>query len=168
LDTERFWSIVEAGGREAQEDPERQLEAVRRALGDLPPDELIAFHRLFNRAMDGAYSWDLWGAAYLSNGGCSDDGFAYFRSWLISRGRAVYEAAARDPDSLAGLVDPDRDDYEFEDLWGLALEVYEERTGEEPPAFEGGGGIEPAGERWDFDDDEEVSRRLPRLAALYH
>ena len=52
-----------------------------------PPDELIEFHRLFNRAMDDAYIWDLWGAAYLINGGCSDDGFAYFRSWLISRGR---------------------------------------------------------------------------------
>jgi hypothetical protein len=166
LDTERFWSIVEAGGRKAQEDPERHLEAVRRALGKLPPDELIAFHRLFNRAMDDAYSWDLWGAAYLINGGCSDDGFAYFRSWLISRGRAVYEAAVRDPDSLAGLVDPDRDDYEFEDFWGLALDVYEERTGEAPPAFEGRG-VEPDGERWDFDDVEEVSTRLPKLAALH-
>ena len=66
--------------------------------------------------------------AYLINGGCSDDGFAYFRSWLISRGRAAYAAAVRNPDSLAGLVDPDRDDYEFEDLWGIAQEVYEERT----------------------------------------
>jgi hypothetical protein len=167
VDTERFWSIIEAGGREGQQDPERQLEAVRRALGELPPDELIEFHRLFNRAMDDAYTWDLWGAAYLINGGCSDDGFAYFRSWLISRGRAAYEAAVRDPASLAGLVDPGRDDYEFEDLWGVALTIYEERTGEEPPAAEGGGPAEPAGQRWDFDDDEAVSRRLPKLAALY-
>ena len=107
------------------------------------------------------------GAAYLINGGCSDDGFAYFRSWLISRGRAAYEGAIRDPDSLAGSVDPDRDDYEFEDLWGLALVVYEERTGEEPPATEGGGRTEPSSQRWDFDDEEQVSRRLPKLAAVY-
>jgi hypothetical protein len=167
LDAERFWSIIEAGGREDQEDPERQLEAIGQALAGVSADELIEFHRLFNRALDHAYTWDLWGAAYLINGGCSDDGFAYFRSWLISRGRAAYEGALRDPDSLADLVDPDRDDYELEDLWGLALVVYEERTGEEPPEIAGSGRTEPSGQRWDFDDEEQVSRRLPKLAALY-
>jgi hypothetical protein len=30
---------------------------------------------------------DQWGAAYLANGGCSDDGFDYFRGWLIGQGR---------------------------------------------------------------------------------
>ena len=128
---------------------------------------LLGVHRLFNRLMDDAYSWDPWGAAYLINGGCSDDGFAYFRSWLISRGRVTHEAVVRDPDSLADLVDAGRDDYEFEDLWGLALDVYGERTGGEPPSIEGGGRVEPEGRRWDFDDDEQVSRRLPRLAELY-
>lgn len=167
MDTTQFWSIIESGGPEALDDPEQQLEAVRRRLGRVRPEELIEFHLLFNQMMDDAYAWDLWGAAYLINGGCSDDGFAYFRSWLISRGRAVYEGAIRDPDSLAGLVDPERDDYEFEDLWGIAQQVYEERTGEEPPAPEHRGRDEPMGQRWDFDDDERVSQMLPKLAALY-
>ena len=39
--------------------------------------------------MDDSYRWDLWGAAYLANGGCSDDGFDYFRGWLIGQGRKV-------------------------------------------------------------------------------
>ena len=103
----------------------------------------------------------------MINGGCSDDGFAYFRSWLISRGRVVYEAAVRDPDSLAAIVDPGRDDYEFEDLWGVAQRIYEERTGEEPPGADDPGRDEPAGRRWDFDDDEQRSRKLRKLAALY-
>ena len=29
------------------------------------------------------------------------------------------------------------------------------------------GGTEPAGRRWDFDEDDQVSLRLPKLAALY-
>jgi len=94
LDTNQFWAIIEAGGPEVQDDPERQLAAVRQALLAPPPDELIEFHRLFNRAMEDAYTWDLWGAAYLINGGGSDDGFAYFRSWLISRGRGADPPAA--------------------------------------------------------------------------
>ena len=166
MDDARFWDIIEAAGCPAPEDPETQRDAVRRRLEVLPPGELAAFHAKFNRKMDSAYRWDLWAAAYLINGGASDDGFAYFRAWLISRGRAVFESALRDPDTLATVVDLDRDDHEFEDLWGLAPELYEAATGSDIPP-EDGGPIEPGGERWDFDDDEQLARRLPRLAAMY-
>jgi hypothetical protein len=126
MDEAQFWAIIEAGGKKAGTDPERQLAAVWKRLVKLAPEEIRAFHQLFNRKLADAYTWDLWGAAYLINGGCSDDGFYYFRAWLISRGRAVYEAAVANPDSLAGRTDPDRDDYEFEDLWHIALEAYKE------------------------------------------
>jgi len=36
-------------------------------------------------------------------GGASDDGFEYFRGRLVAQGRAVYDQAVTDPDSLAGL-----------------------------------------------------------------
>jgi hypothetical protein len=167
LDEPRFWDIIESAGRTARDDPGRQLAAVRTQLSGLSPEELVEFHRWFNRKLADAYTWDLWGAAYLINGGCSDDGFAYFRSWLISRGRSVYSGAVGDPDSLAGVVDPDRDDYEFEDLRGVAQEVYEETTGEGMAAGDFARPSEPEGDRWDFDDDEQVARRLPRLAEVY-
>src|SRR5205807_9971881 len=120
-----------------------------------------------NEKLIAACSWDLWGAAYLINGGCSDDGFDYFRAWLISRGRTVYEAAIKDPDSLAGLTDPERDDYEFEELWSVGLEVYKELTGEDMPPVHTRWPAKPRGRRWNFDDDEELSRKLPALAEMY-
>jgi hypothetical protein len=86
MDETRFWVIIEAGGRKALTDPERQLAAVHKQLLKLSPEEIRAFHRLFDQKLAEAYTWDLWGAAYLINGGCSDDGFYYFRAWLISRG----------------------------------------------------------------------------------
>ena len=167
MDEEQFWAIIEAGGRRALADPERQLAAVRKRLSKLPPEEVREFHRLFNRKLADAYTWDLWGAAYLINGGCSDDGFYYFRAWLISRGRAVYEAAVANPDSLAGLTDPERDDYEFEDLWYVTQYVYKELTGEEMPPVDFRWPAKPRRRRWDFDDDAQVSRRLPELAKVY-
>jgi hypothetical protein len=84
----------------------------------------------------------------------------------ISQGRAAYETAVRAPDRLAVLFDPGRDDCQFEGLWGIALVVSEERTGEPPPTTGGGWG-EPCGHRRDFDDEEHVTMRLPKLAALY-
>ena len=167
MDEARFWAIIEAGGRRALADPERQLAAVHRQLIKLTPEDIREFHKQFNQKLADAYTWDLWGAAYLINGGCSDDGFDYFRAWLISRGRKVYEAAVANPDSLAGLTDPDRDDYEFEDLWGASQEAYRELTGEEMTPVRLRSPKKPRGRRWDFDDDEQVSRRLPKLAAIY-
>lgn len=167
MDEARFWDIIESGGQTVRDDPERQLAAVRERLDGLSPAELIEFHSLFNRRLAEAYTWDLWGAAYLINGGCSDDGFAYFRAWLISRGASVYSAALRDPDSLAAAVDADRDDYEFEDLWGIAQEVYEDAAGEAMPDVPFAWPAEPRGERWDFGDEEQRSRGLPRLSKMY-
>ncbi|MFL6076856.1 MAG: DUF4240 domain-containing protein [Mycobacteriales bacterium] len=42
-----------------------------------------------------SYQGDLWGAAYLINGGASDDGFDYFRGWLIARTRGVQPGRGR-------------------------------------------------------------------------
>jgi hypothetical protein len=167
MDDAGFWKIVEAGGTRARSDPDRQLAAVVGKLTRLPPDEIRDFHRVFNERLTVAYSWDLWGAAYLINGGCSDDGFHYFRAWLISRGRTVYEKAVENPDTLAGLTDPDRDDYEFEDLWGAALDAYRAVTGEDMPPVKTRWPARPRGRRWDFGDDEQVARRLPALAECY-
>jgi hypothetical protein len=165
LDETLFWSIIEAGAAWSS-DPERQVAAVRERLRLLSPAELIAFHLLFNRKMDDAYHWDLWAAGYVMNGGCSDDGFAYFRAWLIGRGRRVYEAALRDPDSLAEVADPDRDDNEAEDLWGVAQEVYREMMSKEMEIrFQWT--AKPSGQPFDGDDADELARRLPRLAKIY-
>jgi hypothetical protein len=38
-----------------------------------------------------SYRTVLWAAACLINGGYSDDGFEYFRGWLIVQGRDVFE-----------------------------------------------------------------------------
>lgn len=167
MDDTQFWSIIESGGPQVLDDPDAQLAAVRAQLLRLTPEQIVEFSCVFNRKLEDAYDWNLWGAGWLINGGCSDDGFVYFRCWLISRGKAVYEAALCDPDTLASIVDPERDDYEFEDLLYVDLHVYEEKTGVEMPALGFRGSDEPKGERWDFEDEEQSARRLPKLDSLY-
>lgn len=38
-------------------------------------------------------------------GGCSDDCFMNFRTWLVTRGKSVYTAALENPDSLCAQFD---------------------------------------------------------------
>src|SRR5579859_3614866 len=66
----------------------------KRGLQRLAPQEMIKFWHIFVERKFAAYSWDLWLVVWLCQGGwCSDDGFHDFRAWLISRCRAIYEAA---------------------------------------------------------------------------
>jgi len=57
--------------------------------------------------MGRAHVAPLWNAGSIIAAGLSDDGFVYFKCWLISRGKAVYEAALLEPDSLVDLEYPD-------------------------------------------------------------
>jgi hypothetical protein len=80
----------------------------------------------------------------------------------------VYEEALADPDSLAGVVDPDSDWHECEEILGVAVRAYRQVTGNRlPPSRAGAHPAEPSGEEWDFNDMEATATRLPRLARMY-
>jgi hypothetical protein len=115
---------------------------------------------------------DLWAAAYLINGGCSDDGFDHFRGWLIAHGRDVLARSVREPDSLADLptVQAAADTgavFEAEEVLSIAQEAYQQATGDELPASEVGPTRPEAADLWDFDNEDEMHRRLPRLSMLF-
>jgi hypothetical protein len=151
-----------------------QLALLWGLLERLPLEEVIDFqHHLYQKRED-AYREDLWGAAYLMGGGCGDDGFMDFRSWLISRGRQIYMAAISNPDSLALLADPkyahplEGPDRFFGEKFGmLAHRVYESRVGKCMPYRRTGGLLHPRGEKWDFRDEAEMARRYPALWKLH-
>jgi hypothetical protein len=150
---ERFWSIV----AQVQGD-EAQLEQV---LSFLEPSEIESFQVHFDELHALAYRWDLWGAAFIMEGGCSDDGFMDFRYALIALGREWFEAALKDPDSLCGA-----DGLVSNELYGYAArKAYERASGHAMPSRVRARPTEPAGEHWDFSDERENRRRLPRISA---
>jgi hypothetical protein len=156
------WTIIERARREHSE-PDEIVEEVLAILCKSSAEEIEAFERGLAALMVRSYSWTLWGAGYLINGGCSDDGFDYFRGWLLTQGRQVYEAALQNPDSLAEVVD--EEDLECEEMLYVASHAYEEVTGEE---LEGTMmDYSDLGEGWDFDDGEEMQRRYPKLFAKF-
>ncbi|MEM7455590.1 MAG: DUF4240 domain-containing protein [Planctomycetota bacterium] len=166
MDESQFWSIIAGSRSELSQTARegnfaRQLDNISTLLAELPDADLVEFDRLFTTRFYEAYRWDLWGAAYLIGGGCSDDGFMDFRAWLISMGREVYESAIRNPDSLADVYHrKDFDDYFFEDFLSVTLEIQDGPVETVHVPHPG----KPAGEKWDEDDLEQL---YPRLAALH-
>ena len=160
MTSERFWEIV---GQSAETgDPDLKAQALERALRKLSQTELAAFREAYLHAHRAANHWDLWAAAYLINGGCSDDGFSYFRDWLIAQGQDVYEAALEDPDSLADVMDGDTE-AEFEEFGYIADEVYEDRFEDEMPPTKIGPDGDPEGQPFE-EDEEALAERFPRIA----
>ncbi|MGU3493271.1 DUF4240 domain-containing protein [Xanthobacteraceae bacterium A53D] len=158
-----FWSIIERTLPADEDDKCGHLAAHLQSLSD---QDLVDFIGLFRSLQNRFYSWRLWAAAYLINGGCGDDGFIDFRSWLISRGQAVAEAALRDPDTLAE-EDPEEECASFEEFAYVMLDAFRARSGGVFPGISGEGEADtPADPDWDFDfeDEDEMRRRLPRLA----
>jgi hypothetical protein len=144
------------------QDLDARIDALRTELSRLSPAELQQFQNHYDARIAESYRWDLWGAAYVMNGGCSDDGFRYFRDWLISEGRDVFEAALREPESLADVPKVELAENE---LYGyVALELYEES---------GAGTLDrdfsteiaaPSGEQW---NEDTVHLLYPRLSKKY-
>ena len=162
MNTEQFWAILDDLQGEA---PEGEL---RNRLELLDPEDLLGFQELFVNAVDAAYDWNLWAAAYIIDGGCSGDRFTDFRYGLIARGKMIYDRALKDADSLADVASDEEDgEIANEEFGYVAQEVYQSKTGEDLPRVSIGGVGEPTGEQWDFDDSELCASRMPRLWAKF-
>jgi hypothetical protein len=129
LEEEDFWAIIEES-LEFKDNQEDQLRFLEEKVEGLSPREIAGFEVITNMLLLKAYRSDLWCAAYVIQGGCGDDGFDYFRSWLISRGRNVFERALRNPDSLTDYID-DVSEFEFEEFDSIARGAFHLKTGME-------------------------------------
>lgn len=158
-----FWDVIDQARRRGKSCAEsaRDLELI---LSKLPSTQIEAFARDQEDLMRDSYRWDLWGAAFVINGGCSDDGFDYFRGWLMLQGRDVWEAALRDPESLAGVSI--QGDAECEDALYSAGKVYEQVAGASLPSTGDHRPDAPTGAAWQETDLEALYPKLwERVAA---
>lgn len=177
MDTDGFWRLMDRA-RAAAADGDGDGDAVASAAVDLlaalPAEEIEGAHRALWEELTRSYTAPLWAAGYIVNGGCSDDGFDYFRGWLITQGRAAFEDALADPDSLADLPSiraaaADWEPFECELTLCITELAYGRATGRALPADAWTGTFPDLdGEFWfDFEDSERLARALPRLFALY-
>jgi Protein of unknown function (DUF4240) len=165
-DDTSFWHLIAATRGAAEGDTERQSELLEEKLSRLPGQQIAEFQRIRHRLDEQAYSWDLWGAAYVIEDGCSDDCFRDFRAYLISLGREPYEAALHDPDSLAPVVE-DAETVDWENADSVAGDADDSAVGEDIPADDSDLSGDPSGEPWDDEDQDALVQRYPRLAERF-
>ena len=177
MDIGTFSDMVDSAGV----GPDRPFhESLTDHLATLTEDDILEYRERFEKMHDALYRYDLWAAAYLIRGGCSDDSFIDFRAGLIAREQRLVRAGDDVPDSLAdhpavaGAGHPLADNPLFyEEVNYAASCAFDRVSGDEDALWDAlkergpRVSVELMGEDFDFDDDQEMRRRLPRLSARY-
>jgi len=158
MDENQFWKIIEVSQSNSKGDYEKQQVELELELTKLVALDILKFDNRFSKHRGDAYKWELWGAAYIMNGGCSDDCFSDFRGWLIGKGKEAYYNALTNPETLIEQKhDMDIDDWEG--LSYVAMTAYEKKTESQMPK-----GIqenfEIIGNEWEEDD---LRNKFPKL-----
>lgn len=157
-----FWKIVENAHDLSGGDMDKKCAVIKTTVASLPKEDAIVFSSLFEAAMDKAYSWPLWAAAYIINGGCSDDSFSDFRASLISRGQEAFDRCMANPESLA--ADNFVEDAWFYEGYQYAVSDSVEAAAGFVPEREKPHPETPSGEEW---SEDEVYDLFPVLSEKF-
>ncbi len=159
---EQFWQITEQAHKQAKGHYSRQLQALKDHMTTLPPNDIVLYFNTYMALMDWAYQTNVWGAAYVINGGCSDYCFEYFRQYLIAQGRDRFYAFLHNPDNCSDWIKSESDE-NYEGLGYVPMEVYQTKTGQEIPHT-----YQPTFQlKGNMFDESSVERVYPRLAKRF-
>jgi hypothetical protein len=164
MTVDQFWNLIDRVHSASQGDMDKKCAFLKHEFQDLSVPEVVSYQTHFDQAMDAAYTWPLWGVAYIMNGGCSDDSFMDFRATLISMGRETYEGAVEHPDSLASLDLEIGEEFIYEGFQYVAMEVLEQLApGQKFPRYQSHPKT-PAGTRW---EEHSLNHLFPRVSEKF-
>lgn len=127
---EEFWHLIDEMRAACGTDMAKEEHWIVERLKAMQPEQIIGYQCIFLSYHDAADKYGLWSAASIVAGGCSDDGFMDFRSWLIAQGGKNYYDVLKDPDQLSHIK---MDEYcFFERMYSVGYRAYEQVTKKKP------------------------------------
>lgn len=134
LDEEKYWSIIEKSLKETSNQEDQELFLISE-IEQLSPKEMVGFRLRTDKLLFDSYTSNLWCANYIISNGAADDGFDYFRCWLISRGKEAYYKTLENPDYLINLVANEPQVYDFEGFWYVAMGAFKNATDQDIQSY---------------------------------
>ena len=164
--TVEFWNLIERAKRKSFGGIEEQAEVLKGILSERPVQDIVEFGRIFEYYHSSSYSSDLWAAAYIIQGGCSDDMFDYFRAWLIAQGKDIFENALNNPETLTKTIRVEEaEEIDGECMLYVASEAYEKKTASSWEKFlDLQGFVKFPALEFDWnEEDDSLKRKFPKL-----
>lgn len=124
----QFWQMIDDAKKEAAPTPDDGMyDALMHKLVPLSDAEIVRWGQIFDQYHKLSYKESLWDMAYEINGGCSDDGFDYFRGWLIAQGKDIFFKVLQNPNSLMAL-EIEEGEAELEDMLSVSTDAFFEKN----------------------------------------
>ena len=128
MNIEKFWALIDSVNSQVDcNDKDSVLSVTKAKLCLLSSSEIVEWYKLYEAIHKDAYRDALWNACSQCGIHDSDDGFYYFRAWLISRGREVFTSVLANPNSLSDYVS-DPESAEFELYSYISWQAYAEKA----------------------------------------
>jgi hypothetical protein len=161
MNESEFWKIIQNVHSATKDNMDAKCAVLVKEVSQLSPGDATDFYEIFHSLDIRAYTWELWGAAYVIHGGCSDDTFSDFRASLISRGEDAFERGVKDPDSIAD--NGFDEDFFYEGFQYAVSEGVKRVLGSLPP-YKTPFPSDPSGVEW---DEESVRDLYPKLSERF-
>lgn len=162
MNEDTFWSLIDKSRTASGNNYQTQITSLKTILATLEPTEIVKFDNTFTALLAASYDYNLWGASYVINGGCSDDCFDYFRQYLIGHGKEKFYQTIKDPESCASWIKSEEED-NWEGLQYSAMDAYKQKTGKDLPKT-----YQPKFElKGKPFDEETVMKQYPKLAKKF-
>lgn len=128
MDKDRFWYIIASVNSEVdRNDKNAVLRLTEEKLYQLPSAEIAQWYAIYDAVHNEADKKELWDACSKCGAHYTDDGFCYFRAWLISQGQEVYDVVLSDPAAVSLYID-DPAAAEFEGYGYVSWRAYAEKA----------------------------------------
>jgi len=127
IDEKVFWELIKLN-RDKSQDKFDFIENLSIQLEGFKPTEIKRFERTFLSKYNELNYWKIWALAYIIRRGCGDDAFDYFKAWVISKGQETFEDVKNL--NISELKKHFNEDPQLEEMFSLAENVYENKTGE--------------------------------------
>jgi len=171
MNENEFWTLIDNSRAQTSKDDDAFLELLQSKLQALSKEEIVEFECLLRKMIIQIDHFDVMAVQKIVDGSVSDDGYLYFRAWVVSQGKEAYYKILNDTDNTATLFDTNEAFHELELLLYVAESAYkniEKSICKESPRsicidrgfdYEG---IEltTKGEDW---EEEDLPKRFPKL-----
>lgn len=132
-----FWQLIDHVNAAVEcADKITILQATKAQLSRFSSQEILEWYKRYDQVVKKADRVDLWRACADCGIHASNDGFYYFRAWLVSQGKDVYTSVLEDPEKLSEYV-PDPEEASFEGYNYVTWDVYAQKACEEELGREG-------------------------------
>ncbi|MBJ6145899.1 DUF4240 domain-containing protein [Hymenobacter sp. BT559] len=176
MNKEEFWRVIDFAHQQAKGNEQVFESLLIKNLGQYSPEGIVEFECLLEQQLLDADDFKIMAAQKIIEGSVTDDSYLYFRCWLISQGKSVFEEVLRNPDSLAS-IDTEGAIAEFEPLLYVATQAYENKTGKKeedasfPRSVASARGLNydsAAGTKGEDWTEEQLPTLLPKLWAKHN